>query len=186
MHRQQLLERLQEGLRCRLVLGPQPRVQFQQPVLGIGVARLLQCDNALAMGFFSVRLRQVPLHVPTLVDCTALMHELLAEARPQRLDQPAAAIRHEEDPPGERQAATLQVPEQRLADLVILRGALPEPQGHLLAAQVHTQRDEERLAAPVDRVEEQRARRALRQGTFWERRQLRGHQAHELARDRGG
>ena len=44
---------------------------------------------------------------------------------------------------------------------MILRGTLPEPQGHLLAAQVHTQRDEERLAAPVNRVEEQRERRAL-------------------------
>ena len=78
--------------------------------------------------------------------------QLVAEPFPQRLEQPAAAVGQEEYPPGERQAATRQVPEQRLVDLMILRGTLPEPQGHLLAAHVHAQGHEERLATPVDRV----------------------------------
>ncbi len=78
------------------------------------------------MGIFAVGLGQVPLEVPAFMNRAALMQELLAEPVPQRLEQAAPTFCHEEDPPGERQTATLQIPEQRLTDLVILRGALPK------------------------------------------------------------
>lgn len=87
-----------------------------------------------------------------------LLEELFAEPLLQGFEPATPAIRHEQDPPGERQAATLQIPEQRLADLVMLRRAVPKSQGHLLATHVHAQRDESRLAAPVDCVEEYRER----------------------------
>jgi hypothetical protein len=58
------------------------------------------------MRLFAIGFSQVPLQVLAIRNRAALMHELLAEARLQRLDQPAAAIRDEEDPSGERQAAT--------------------------------------------------------------------------------
>ena len=101
------------------------------------------------MGFFAVGLGQMPLQVPAFMNRAALMHQLLAEPLPQRLTQAAAAVGHEEDPPGKREAATLQVPEQRLADVMILRGALLKSQSHLLAVQVHTRRDEKGLAAAM-------------------------------------
>ncbi len=109
------------------------------------------------------------------------MHQLLAEPCPECFEQPAAAVSDDQDPLGERQPSTLQVPEQRLADLVILRGALPEPHGHLLPAPVHAERHEERLAAPVDRVEEHRERGAVGQRSLLEFLQLRGRQRHARA-----
>lgn len=63
---------------------------------------------------------------------------------------------------------------------MILRGTLPEPQGHLLAAHVHAQGDEKRLTTPVDRVQEQRERRALRQGPLLEGLEILGRQRHHL------
>ena len=69
---------------------------------------------------------QVPLQGPALVNGAALVHQLLAEPCPERFDPPAATVGHEEDPSGERQAAPLQIPEQGLTDLMILRGALPK------------------------------------------------------------
>ena len=72
------------------------------------------------MGLGAVPRRQVPLQIPALMNGAPLRHQLLAEPFSQRLAQAAAPIRHEAEPPGERQAATLQVPEQRLTDLAIL------------------------------------------------------------------
>ena len=120
MHRQQLLKRLQEGVCRRLVLAPQPRLQLQQHLPGFGVVRLLHRDREPLMGFGAVPLRQVPLQIPGLMNGASLMHQLLAEPFPQRLAQAAPTVRDEEDSPREHQAATLQVSEQRLADLVIL------------------------------------------------------------------
>jgi phenylpyruvate tautomerase PptA (4-oxalocrotonate tautomerase family) len=96
------------------------RLQLQQHLPGLGVVCLLQCDREPLMGLGAVPLRQVPLQIAGLMNGTPLMHPLLAEPFPQRLAQAVLAIRHEEDPPGARQATTRQVPEQRLTDLVIL------------------------------------------------------------------
>lgn len=52
--------------------------------------------------------------------------EFLLKPFPQRLEQAAAAIDHEQDPLGEHEAAALQIGEQCDADLLILRGALPK------------------------------------------------------------
>ena len=82
--------------------------------------RLLQRDREPVMGLGAVPLRQVPLQIPGLMNGASLMHQLLAKPLLQRLAQATPAVRYEEDPPGEHQAATLQVPEQRLTDLVIL------------------------------------------------------------------
>ena len=114
------------------------------------------------MGFFAVGLGQMPLQVPAFMNRAALMHQLLAEPLPQRITQAAAAVGHEEDPPGKREAATLQVPEQRLADVMILRGALLKSQSHLLAVQVHTRRDEKGLAASMSEGQ----RENLRPGVY--------------------
>ena len=109
---------------------------------------------------------------------TALRHQLLAEPVPQSLAQPAATVGREEDPSGERYAATLQVPEQGLADLMILRGALPAPQGHLLPGHVHAQGHEKRLGHPGDRVQKERKRCTRLQRPLLERLELRGGQLH--------
>ncbi len=99
------------------------------------------------MGFFAVGLGQTPLQVPDFMNCAALMHQLLVEPLPQRLMQPAAAVGHEVGPPGKREDATLQIPELRFVDVIILRQALPKSQSHLLDVQVFTQRDEKGIAA---------------------------------------
>lgn len=134
----------------------------------------------------AVRLGQVPREVPTLTDGTALSHQLLAKPIPQRLQQSASAIGHKENPPGKQHAATLQAPEDRLADLVIFRGALPEPERHLFPDDVHPQGDEKRLAASMDRVEKERKRCEVLQRPLSDRRELGYHQVDELARGRSG
>ena len=80
----------------------------------------------------AVGLGQMSLEVPALMNGTALMHQLLAEPGPEGFDQPTPTISHEENPSSERQAAMFETPKPRLANLVILRGVLPEPEGHLL------------------------------------------------------
>lgn len=66
-----------------------------------------------------IRLCQVPLQIPALVNGTALMHELFTEPGSKHLDQPTAAIGDKQNSAGEDQPATLQVHKQRLTDLVI-------------------------------------------------------------------
>jgi hypothetical protein len=61
-------------VRRRLVLGPQPRLQLQQHPPGVGIARLLQGCHELPIRLVTVRLGQVPLQVPALMNRTALRH----------------------------------------------------------------------------------------------------------------
>lgn len=128
-----------------------------------------------------IQLGQVPLEGAALMDGTALMHQLLAQPGPQSFEQSTAPIGHEEDSAGERQAAMLKVPKERLTHLVILGRSLPEPEGYLLAGNIDPQGHEERLATPMDRVQKARKRRKVLQGPLLERLQFRRRQRHELA-----
>lgn len=79
MECQEFLEGFAERLRHRLVLGPEPGLQLPQHPPRVGIAGLFQRRHQLPMRLRPIRLRQVPLQVPALVNSTALMQELLPE-----------------------------------------------------------------------------------------------------------
>ena len=101
----------------------------------------------------AVTFGQVALEVAVFVQSTPLVDELLAVSVFERLDDPPATIGDPEDPLGKFQSSPLQLRQQFLADLVVLRCSLPEAQRELFPFTVHAKRDHKRLTAAVHRVE---------------------------------
>ena len=79
----------------------------------------------------AVTFGQVALDVAILVQSTPLVDELLAVSVFERLDDPPATIGDPEDLLGKFQSSPLQLRQQFLADLVVLRCSLPEAQREL-------------------------------------------------------
>ena len=115
----------------------------------------------------SVAFGQVALDVAVLVQSTSLVDELLAVSVFERLDDPPATI-GDEDPLREFQSSPLQLRQQFLADLVVLRRSLPEAQRELFPFTVHAKRDHKRLTAAVDRVEVHREERKILEAALLE------------------
>lgn len=116
---QQLLKRLEEGVRCRRVDLTKPTLNLLHHLLRLLAAVLLQGRPEAATSFLAIALGDVTLIIAAFVDRSPLVNERLAVPSLQCLYHPTATIGDPQDSFRELQAPPLHVRQQLLADDVV-------------------------------------------------------------------